>query len=272
MSFVWQTRCLQKNRMSDMRYFILIIFAGFMSAFAQEKPAKISIYSTPNHIEVRLDSLIIGSTPITNFEVRPGEHHLEGLTPLEGLWNLNNIGEDFSIKSGQDTVFHIKFLESVKINSVPYHAELIRDNRVLGLTPLYIPFDKNKGKELLLEKKGYRSFRFVLEKKKSQLYELEKIGNNELTEVERRSFTHALFHTRLKSKFLFLTGTVLTHWLAFYFKNLADDNFEKYESTANQQQMNKYWDNTQKFDRYSDISLGVSYALLTGLIYTVVRR
>jgi hypothetical protein len=76
----------------------------------------------------------------------------------------------------------------------------------------------------------------------------------------------------MKSKFIFLSGTVVTHWLAFYFKNLADNNFEKYQNTANPALMEKYWDNTQKYDRWSDITLGVSYAFLGGLIYTVLWR
>jgi hypothetical protein len=159
----------------------------------------------------------------------------------------------------------------VKINSIPFHAQLLNENRLIGLTPILVDFDAFRGKEFSLEKTGYKTSHFTLTTSQSQLLTLEPIRLSENDE-ENNSFTYSLFHTRIKSKFIFLTGSVISHWLAFYFKNLADDNYANYLTTGNPQLMKKYWDNTQKYDRWSDISLGVSYAFLGGLIYTVLWR
>jgi hypothetical protein len=216
-----------------------------------------------------LDSVLIGSTPFKNLELSPGSHHIEALSPYSGLWNATNITQNFVLKAGQDTTIKIRFQNKIKINSVPYHARLILQNNVLGFTPLDIPFEENKGQTFTLEKAGFHSFRFVLEEPKSHLFTLEPI---DLSEKESNSFGYSLLHKKLKNKFLFLSGTVASHWLAFYFKNIADNKYKKYKSTADPVLMDKYWHDTQKFDRYSDISLGVSYALLSGLIYTVLRN
>ena len=42
--------------------------------------------------------------------------------------------------------------------------------------------------------------------------------------------------------------------LAYYFQDRADDNYSKYLEAENISEMNKYYDETKKFDRYSRIS------------------
>jgi hypothetical protein len=258
--------------MVKMKFFTItlnLLLSFVIFGISNEQNAIISILSSRENVQIRFDSVLIGYTPFENFEVSPGEHILEAFSPYDGLWNTNNIVHIFKINAGVDTTIKIKFPKSVKINSIPYHAKLIFNNTLVGLTPLVIPFEDNKGKNFSLEKEGYKSFRFFLEKPESKLITLESI---DFYKQESNTFSHNLIHRRLKTKFLFLSGTVITHWLAFYLKNVADNNFDKYEKTADPTLMDRYWNNTQRYDRYSDISLGVSYALLSGLIYTVLRN
>jgi hypothetical protein len=239
--------------------------------FSQEEATFISIYSSPSKIQIRLNSVILGTTPMERISIKPGSHLIEAVANNPGIWNHTNVIKRFNIYAGQDTTIFIQFTRGVKINSLPFNAKLISDKGLLGSTPLTIPFEENLGKEFHLEKPGYKTYTFLLEDPQSKLFTMQKIELKSSSD-ESQSFTHSLFRTRTKSKFLFLTGTVAAHWLAFYFKNLADDNFEKYLTTGNPNLMSKYWNNTQKFDRYSNISLGISYAFLGGLIYTVLWR
>ncbi len=250
---------------------VFLILLLFLFAGAQEEPAHLSVYSVPSNVQIRLDSVIIGSTPLENLKLGPGPHRLEALSPFSGIWNMTNLMQTFTLYSNQDTTIHVRFQKEVSINSIPYNARLILKNRMLGRTPLTIPFDENQGKTFRLEKPGYRSQEFRLQKQQPYLFELEPLDLN-ITKEEDTSFGYALFHTRLKSKFIFLTSTVVTHWLAFYLKNVADDNYSKYRQTTNPKLIDQYWNNTKKYDRLSDISLGVSYAFLSGLIYTVLWR
>ena len=250
---------------------LVILLITIVLAYAQDDNARITINSIPNGVQVRVNSVLVGATPIVNYEVEPGYITIEAISKETGIWNNHNILQEIFVTAGQDTTIQIKFPKMVKINSIPFHAKLLVNDQYMGLTPISIEFDRYRGKELLIEKENYKSFRFFLENPNSQLYTLEPLDISALEE-ENTSFTYGLFHSNMKSKFIFLSGTVVTHWLAFYFKNLADNNFEKYQNTANPALMEKYWNNTQKYDRWSDITLGVSYAFLGGLIYTVLWR
>jgi hypothetical protein len=247
---------------------LLFILLFNINLLASQDFSKVSIYSNPENIKIRLDSVIIGQTPLISIEIKPGSHILEAITPTPGLWNSNNQLITFHTKPNKDTTIYIRMDEKIKINSVPFHAKLHNEDRYLGLTPFTISYYENRGKTMRLEKEGYKTLFFVLNEPKSQSFKLEKIELN--PDNENNSFTYSLFHKRIKSKFLFLTGTVAAHWVAFYFKNVADDNYNKYLKTTNPDLMTHYWDKTQKYDRMSDVSLVVSYAFLSGLIYTVV--
>ncbi|MFZ0391222.1 MAG: PEGA domain-containing protein [Calditrichia bacterium] len=251
-----------------MKGFILAFICLTVLTASAEDMAVITLNTTPPGVRVRLDSVLVGTSPLRQYPVQPGNHRLEVLSPFTGLWNIQNIVKEFSIKSGHDTTIHIRFPHPVKINSVPYNASLMHNHSELGRTPLTIPFENNQGKEFRLEKKGYQSRQFTLNSHSPVLLTLQPLDPDIATD-KSANFTHKLMHTKLRTKFLFLTGTVATHWLAFYIKNVADDKYNRYSATSNPALMNKYWDETRKFDRYSDITLGVSYVLLSGLLYTL---
>jgi hypothetical protein len=267
---VWKTKKTHQKQANSMKNLIITITLIFcFSGFTQLRASLLSIHSNPDSIDIRLDSVLIGKTPVEKLEVRPGRHIIEVISPDPGLWNSNNQIIRFSVSAGSDTTIIVKLMQPIKINSIPYHAELFQDFSSLGLTPVTIMFEQYRGKELRLEKNGFESKTFTLSEPKSYLFKLEPIKLAQANE-ESGSFLHSMFHTKMKSKFLLLTGTVVTNWLAFYLKNLADENYNKYRTTGNPQRMNAYWDKTQKYDRLSDISIGISYAFLGGLIFTVI--
>lgn len=253
------------------RFSVFLILLLAINTLLPAQKAQLSIYSAPESVQIRLDSVIIGSTPLENLQIEAGMHKLEALSPYGGLWNINNQVQTFRIFAGQDTVIRVRFQQAVQINSIPYRSRLLHNNQLIGFTPLQIPFEENRGKEFNLEKNGYRSMRFVLEKPEPLIFKLEPLEINP-TEETNRSFASGLFRNRIKSKVFLLGGSVVAHWLAFYFKNVADDFNDKYRRTSDPERMNHYWDETQRYDRYSEISLGVSYAFLGGLIYTVFSQ
>jgi hypothetical protein len=238
-------------------------------SWAQEDYANLSIFATPQNIKVRVNAVVLGKTPLLNIKLNPGDYQIEAIAAEPGVWYNTNIIKEIRLQAGQDTTIYFQFPTLVKINSIPFHAQLTFENHLIGDTPLFIDFGRFLGKELHLEKTGYHTVQFILSTAQSQLFTLEPL-DFPTTVDEDNPFIYSLLHTRVKSKFLFLTGTVVSHWLAFYLKNLADDNYTRYQTTGDPQLMQKYWENTQKYDRWSDISIGISYAFLGGLIYTVL--
>lgn len=253
-----------------MKSFILILLGAVsLLAQAQSPAAYLTLHSDPPGVEIRLDSLFLGKTPLYRVAISPGAHLVEALSPYPGIWDYANIRRTVNLIPGQDTTLSFRFQHFSIINSVPYHARLRAANRVVGLTPIELPFESNRGRAFLLTKSGFESLSITLRKPGPQLYKLSPIAP-QISELQESSFTYAVLHTNLRTKFLFLTGSLTAHWLAFYFKNIADDNYDRYLHTSDMALIRKYWDDTRKFDRFSDISLGVSYVLLTGLIYTVI--
>lgn len=247
----------------------LCLLSWLAVCWSQSEYAHLSVYSTSQKITIRLNSIIVGTTPLQDLNIEPGRYQIEAMVTEPGIWNNHNIVKEIQLRAGQDTTIYFQIPSLVKINSIPFHARLLQENRFLGLTPLFIDFNQFQGKELFLEKTGYRSVRFVLSSARSQVYILDPI-ELAVSNEDHHSFMNSLFGSRLKTKFILLGGTVASHWLAFYFKNMADENYNNYLRTGNPQHMQKYWDNTQKYDRWSDISIIVSYTFLGGLIYTVL--
>jgi hypothetical protein len=71
-------------------------------------------------------------------------------------------------------------------------------------------------------------------------------------------------------------GLVITSlagsWLSFLFKRQADANYNKYLHTARPNDLKKYYDRTVRFDRYTEISMGISLVALGGYIYTLLTE
>lgn len=254
-----------------MRFIIklnLLLIFFFQFFYAQN--GKISINSSPTESWVRIDSVLVGKTPLTDIQVEAGSHLIDISPPKGGIWNYEDKHLKISISENQDTTFNIIFSKPVFINSVPYGAHLKSDQEYIGITPLYLPFENNQGTSFEIIKEGYEPYIFVLNTPDPILAKLKK--NEGYIELQKKK--PQLFglvpKKHVKSKFTLLAVTVATHWASFYFKNVADDRFDKYLKTADPQLMNKYWDETHKYDRLSEITLGVSYTALAGLIYLVI--
>lgn len=245
--------------------------ALFWSTALPAQSGTLNVYSRPEECWVRIDSVLVGKTPLHELELPAGTHQVQVSPPQNGIWNLQEQVFTVDIQTGTPAEVHAVFSSPVFINSIPYGAQLLSDSTLFGKTPLYIPFEENRGKAFRLEKQGYKPYEFRLTAPTSILAELEKSGGF----VEEKAHPRLLGlipRQRLKSKFALLAATVVTHWASFYFKNAADSNFEKYQASSDPALTRKYWDNTQKYDRLSDISLGVSYASLAGLIYMVIWK
>lgn len=258
---------------TKMKYRIWSILIGLLisfSLFSQEK-GSISVSSDPVGCWVRVDSILVGKTPLNNFALAAGSHVIQVYPPNNGVWNLQERVLEVSVISNQDTPLKVVFSSPVFINSIPYGAQLFNNETPLGFAPLYLSFEENKGKRFRLEKEGYKPFAFTLTSNESIIAELEKASNFK-DEKERARLLGFIPKRNLKSKFTLLAISIATNWASFYFKNVADNNFERYQQTADPRLMDHYWKQTQKYDRFSEIALGVSVASLAGLIYFVIWK
>lgn len=259
-----------------MRNLFVAVLLLFLSSntnpiFAQgESESSISVYSQPTGSSVRLDSLLIGKTPLENYKVSPGYHQVVVSPPQSGIWNFEDKSYKIFVEKNEEKSLTVTFFKPVFINSIPYGAHLKSENDHIGVTPVYLPFEVNRGKHFQLVKEGYEPYEFTLKKPEPIIARLVKkegaseVKKPELFGLEKKKYTTA--------KFVLLATTITAHWASFYFKNKADDEFAKYLVTADPQQMEKHLSNTRRYDRFSEIALGTSFASLAGLVYMVIRH
>lgn len=247
-----------------------ITFLWLATSFALGQTGQISIDSSPSNSWVRIDSILVGRTPLTDIQLQPGLHEIHIAPPKGGIWNYEDKLVRIDLRENQDTTLSITFYKPVYINSIPYGAHLKSDAEHIGITPLYLPFEPNRGTSFRLVKEGFEPYNFVLDKPDPIVARLQKKEGYVEPEQKKPRLLGFLPKQNARSKFTLLAITVAAHWTSFYLKNIADEKYEDYQRTADPQLMGKYWDETRKYDRLSDISLGVSYVALTGLIYMVV--
>ena len=247
-----------------------IVLLLFLVQFAMAQNGRVSIQSSPSDSWVRIDSILVGKTPLSDIQLQPGTHLIHIAPPKGGVWNYEDKYVEINLSANQDTTLTVTFQKPVYINSVPYGAHLKSETEHIGITPLYLPFEANHGSTFKLIKEGFEPYSFVLDKPDPIMAWLQKKEGYVEPEKKKPQLLGFLPKQNVKSKFTLLALTVATHWASFYFKNVADDKYDNYKNTADPELMDKYWDETRKYDRLSDISLGVSYAALTGLIYMVV--
>lgn len=249
----------------QLNLFILLVMQPVLA-----QNATISINSSPSQSWVRIDSVLVGRTPLTDIQVEAGAHLIHIAPPKGGVWNYEDKHIEIVMAESQDTTLSIQFDRPVFVNSIPYGAHLKADHEHIGITPLYLSFESNSGASFQIIKEGFEPYHFVLSEPEPILAKLKRKEGYTEHEKQKPRFFGLMPKKHVKSKFTLLALTVAAHWTSFYFKNMADQKFDDYLRTADPQLMKKHWDDTKKYDRLSEISLGVSYVALTGLIYMVV--
>ncbi|NLW30432.1 MAG: PEGA domain-containing protein [Fibrobacter sp.] len=118
----------------------ILIFGIFKIAFAD---GSLTVHTVPEGIEVWLDNMFIGNSPINNKKLKPGQYTLKLVDPVQ----RSSTEEDVFIQDNETTVIE-KTIKSnfgtLKITSDPEGAEVYVSTE-LGKTPLSNEF-MNPGK------------------------------------------------------------------------------------------------------------------------------
>lgn len=252
---------------------IFVVALVLVQFLLGQETGKITIYSEPSGCWVRVDSVLIGKTPLDSLVLPSGTHRISIASPERGLWFNEEKNFAVTIKPGKPQTISVRFSRPVFLNTIPYGAAVFSEAKLVGTTPLLLPYAHFFHKRLVFEKNGYQPDTLLLVSPRPVLIRLQKKPGfvepqlpkfPDLALGEKKSYK--------KYKFALLATSVVSSWVAFYFKNVADDNFKKYRRTADPVLINRYWNKTRKFDRLSDVALGVSYTSLAGFIYFLIWK
>jgi len=154
-------------------------------------------------------------------------------------------------------------------NSTPYNSEIVQRNETLGKTPTFInSYDIDKSVKLTIQKSGYidkevfvspNQYEYFFNLKPETIKSDINIASTGLDNSQTTWFKEG-----------FVLVSVLSSWAAFYFKRKADKYYDKYLQEGNHLKMNNYFDKTEKFDTYSDVSIAVSLTSLGTYMYFLI--
>ena len=150
------------------------------------------------------------------------------------------------------------------ISSIPQNAEVYLDDTLAGFTPYRFSPELHPLK-VTLKLPGYKESDFIPDSypfnKTILLFPVN--GKRLPPFVEENKSTEFKAKRKIVPVILFSALTAGAVVSSYYFKKLANDNYDEYVSNHNQSSLDK----TKKYDLISGISIGFFQAGLAGLLY-----
>ncbi len=246
-----------------MRFIPTFLFFLFTSIIhSQENYSILNIDSEIHGASVFIDSEYVGLTPILNFKIKPGTYTLKLKNPQITNWLEQDVIQKIEIKANDTLNLFITFEKFVKINSIPFSAEILLGDSVIGLTPSVFRLREIVGKKLKIKKQGYEEAEILIDGKtmKFEVNLVPKKGAETELRTERKSRLNVA---------LPIAGISLANGiLSIYFKSKADAIYNEYIKTGDAEKLNK----VKQYDKIAGITLVIFELTAIIAIYTLMRE
>lgn len=247
---------------------ILFLVVSFSVAQETNNTGNLSILlNGPGFIYI--NSELISDQSILHMPLKSGEYNISVSSSTSRKWNDRGYEKQIYIYPNQNIELNIKNTNLYYVNSYPFGSNVVFNNKVIATTPAYIDIsDLDLTENLEIKKEGFYKKNFAINKSKNEYFlKLKPLANNNDLIVASSGLDNAQASWYKEG---FVLVSVLSSWAAFYFKREADKNYSRYLSEGNSSKMNKYFDNTKRFDTYSDISLSVSITSIGTFMYFLI--
>lgn len=240
--------------------FLIVIFniANTSIIFPQQKQTSgfLKINTDQKNITFFIDSEIV-ELPLTNIiDLQPGTHNIIFLHPKRFIWGNLDFQTQITISPADTVTITPVFQSILNIRSSPQNAEVYLNKELIGKTPFSIMNPKSPLTEIILKKEGFQNYKITSD----QL--LTNFINVHLNEEEKIYNLHKLKFKNLKSRYRKLSYSLfglslISGFYSVYFKNQADENYNKYLTNGSLNNMNNSFQKSKKYDRYTNAALGV---------------
>ena len=256
-------------------HFIFIVFLN-SAAFSQDydpdslKDNRIflNVFSNLEGAEVLLDTLPVGKTPVKDAKVITGRFTLRLInTRKPGDWQNENL--EIPVNLVRDTTITANFPYYYYFSSAPSNAGVLKDDTLLGHTPLrYRSADVLKG-TVVFRKNGYGDSYFDMgsyDPLSGAFVSLKPKGNVKISpEVYRNRGTQFKTSRSLAGIIGSSVASVAFGYTAFNFKQKANDYYDKYAVTGDKSLL----EDSRTNDKYFALSLFFMQAAVAGLVYFI---
>ncbi|MFZ5518415.1 MAG: PEGA domain-containing protein [Candidatus Zhuqueibacterota bacterium] len=210
-------------------------------------------------IEILINGNFAGFSGLAALALAPGTYAVTALHPNRHVWGNRDWQREITITPNDTLIISPQFSRRLTIRTTPFDAEVTVNNVPLGKTPLTISLEPGTNIDILIEKPGYRSYHIFSAQIK------ENFINIPLMRAEKISLEPATSFEKLNAKKMRyrkvaygLWGASIVSGLAtVYLKSEAEDWYDKYLKAGSLADMNHYYRQSQDYDAYTLISLGV---------------
>jgi len=247
------------NKMIFLLVFLLSISAD---VFTQEKYGFININTEPSGALVYIDSTFVGRSPLINMKIKSGTYTLNLKYPKTTDWLEKDIVQKIEVKENDTLNLFISFEKLIKINSIPFSADIFLGDSIIGTTPTIFKMKDLLGKSLKIRKKGYGEVEVFID------------GGSRNIEVSLPQQPGAESELRTKPKdrlksVLPIAGLSLASGaVSVYFKMQADKLYGEYLKTGDPEKLNT----VKTYDKVAGVTLLIFELTTIVAIYILLKE
>lgn len=244
---------------------IFLILLIYNHSFGQDSTIfKLSVYSNFDSSLIKIDTTIIGYTPLINYELPADEYEINVMKSSD-FKDWDEEIKSIKINLISDTLVNINFRYYYFIDTDPDNAEVLNNNVFLGLSPLRYLSETNLTGKLFLKKNGFFQEELsIINGKYDYFAKLKKTDSEiNISEVMKDRQTQFKSPRNIPMISLFSGAILGTGYAAYRTKTVANQYYDDYARTSDLSLLDK----SNKEDVYFYISIGLMQAALAGLVY-----
>jgi hypothetical protein len=226
----------------------------------------LDIYTNVEGAEVFLDTIKLGYAPLEKVKVKKGKYLLKLINPgRPGFWQNENIEKNVSLT--KDTAVTANFFYYYDFKSTPSDARVIRNDTLLGLTPLMFRSSYLMKGLVLFKKENYKEHFFDMNTYDpvSGVNVTLKLKDNAKVEEQVRKNKGTQFKTSRNVPVIvgLAAASLAAGYFTYVFKTRANEQYAEYAITGDLETL----DESKQNDTYFAIALVLMQAAIGGLVY-----
>jgi hypothetical protein len=249
-----------------------ILLAGHgTTSIPQPRYGHLVIHTRHSGLEVVVDGMFFGRTPLPPLSLPAGNHQILVSHPRRGSWMAQDWWQDIRIFEQDTLKLDVVFKMSYTIRSEPYGADVLVEGRKVGETPMYYQLNDDRIEQITITKKGFDDSTLVIGDAGKSSYDIDLAPSSKPSDIPGLAgvASETVQTTRRNPTILYAgaTAALVTGALAFYLKKRANDNYDKYLKTGDSEQFSQYYDDANRYDNYFRLSF---VGFQVSLVFTVL--
>ena len=266
---------LQRRKIVTLFFLFTFLSPTLSPVFGQthESFGYLRIQTDSSRVEIRVNNKSIGYTPLPIIALQPGDYIVSAIHSNPYLWGNLDWQNSIQIIHNDTIIIQPEFKTLFSIRTNPFGASVFLNDEFKGNTPLSILVNYPKNYQLLVKKDGFMDYPVDLKQIKNNFLNVNlerNKGQLDLNEFEQQK------HRKAKHRYRAVTYSlwglsILTGLSTVYLKDQADDKYKQYLVAGSLSEMNKYYNEAKKYDRYTYISLGVLQGFFVLSFYFLMK-